>query len=563
MQNQNPLRRELERLDGAGYGAYKKILGRWDLGPFDLVVDHVQSDPYAPPSSVRAVFALEETSIPSRLAQTRDRAVAVADFLLRDLHDRLRQGPRELGVFRPGQEILERTAVVVGAETVEVRLTCSLPAAGRRIKGRAAARVLAEQLPALLAESALGRGLDENALDAHADLYLDQLALREELGRAGLVAFVGDGAVLPRAAGDTDVPLDGALPFASPESLRTSFDLPSGRTVTGMGIGTGITVVVGGGYHGKSTLLRAIERAVYPHTGGDGREWVAAVPDAVSIRAEDGRAVTGTDISPFIRDLPSGTSTRRFSTTNASGSTSQAANLAEALELGTSLALIDEDTSATNFMIRDAAMKELISPEHEPITPFVDRIRPMLAERGTSTIVVAGGTGAFFGVADRVIAMESYVPREVTRRAHEIAAEHAIGSGTQDGADPVFGDRPDRVLAAGTLDPQDARKPPRARGLDTIQLGREDIDLAFLAQLVDPGQTNALALMIRAAARRGRAPLVEVVRAVTEEVGRRGLDELSGQRVRGDLVMPRPHELHAAIGRYRRLRLDGGSGAAQ
>ncbi|MCT1367807.1 ABC-ATPase domain-containing protein [uncultured Kocuria sp.] len=553
------LRSTLHQLDGNGYGAYKRLKGSYDYGEFDLVIDHVQSDPYAPPSSIRVIFSLADTSIPHPMCEGHDRRVATADFIARDLTKLLCGcSYRGLSMSKPGQEILERTNVVVSDDTVEVRLSVSLPAGGRRIKGRAAAHVLTNDLPDLIERSALLSGMDQEALSRQVDLYLDQRNLQHQLADRGLVSFVGDGSVLPRSSGDSDLPLRSGVAFRSPQTFREEFTLPSGRTVTGMGVPRGITVIVGGGYHGKSTLLRAMERGVYPHVGGDGREWVLTAPDAVSIRAEDGRAVTGVDISPFIANLPSGTRTESFTTTNASGSTSQAANLAEALELGTSLLLIDEDTSATNFMIRDPAMRELIPAGSEPITPFVDRVRPLLEERNTSTVLVAGGTGAFFGVADHVIAMDEYIPSDVTARAHEIAARDSTATGNDDAAEPIFARRPRRVPQADALSPSDRRKPARGRGLDSIQVGREDIDVAYLAQLVDSSQTNAIALCLEAVTREldGSTDLVASVHHVMAKLERDGLDALVRRGgPRGDLAWPRAQELHGAISRYRKLKL--------
>lgn len=557
MPESDQLQQTLIRMDGSGYGSYKRLVGRYDLGPCDLVIDHVQSDPYAPPSTIRAVVSLAESAVPDDVVATRAQRTAVADFLARDVGERLRAASRDLRITEPGQEVLERSSVVVVGDAVEVRLTAALPAAGRRVKGRAAARLLTEELPGIVEASALLGGMDEDRLRDHVRLHLDQLELRELIAERGLVAFVGDGAVLPRRSGVSDLPLEDGVPFASPETLRTGFTLASGRTVTGMGIPRGVTVIVGGGYHGKSTLLRAIERGVYPHLAGDGREWVLTVPDAASIRAEDGRSAAGVDISPFISGLPSGADTTAFTTANASGSTSQAANLAEALEAGASALLIDEDTSATNFMIRDRAMRELIPDGAEPITPFVDRVRALFDERGVSTILVAGGSGAFFPVADHVVAMSAYVPEEVTGRAREIAARHAADLPEPDDAER-FGRPFRRVPARGCLDVSGHRKPPRSRGRETIQVDRDDIDLAYLSQLVDAAQTAAIALLLGRVGQAldGGTALDRAVEEALESARAEGLDGLAGpRRIRGDLAMPRRHELHAAVSRYRRLAM--------
>ncbi|WP_139738644.1 ABC-ATPase domain-containing protein [Actinomyces wuliandei] len=579
MRDAAALGRLLVQMDGQTYSAYKRLAGSYQLGPFRLDIDHVQVDPYAPPSRMRLSASPTQARLPARLARDTLTRTAVADFLLRRLAQAAhRLAPRPTGTGssgivttgEPGQEILERTSIVVapegGGARVEARLEVGLPASGRRIRGREAARLLTDVLPQLAEETLVYANLGrqaQDALDAHVEFVHDQEYIRSSLPQRGLVAFVGDGAVLPRRSGDSDLPLTGAtvVPFASPPSLRTAFDLPSGRRVEGMGIPEGVTVIIGGGYHGKSTLLRALERGVYPHVAGDGREWVVTRPDAVTVRAEDGRAVTGVDISPFISNLPSGTDTRFFSTTNASGSTSQAANLVEAVDAGASVLLIDEDTSATNFMIRDEQMRAVIPVDQEPITPFVERVRPLLTERGVSTILVAGGSGAFFDVADHVIAVNHYRPSDVTREAREVAEATSGSSRAAAGAAlPAPGTR--RSVTLG----RSGGKPAKVRGRGSILYSGDTIDLAAVPQLVDAAQTQAVAwvldrlpgLLDQAASLPGGTSrptsLFEAVDAVLRRIDRDGLDWLSPYRGHpGHLTRPRRHELHAAVNRYRRL----------
>lgn len=383
MANNRALQDTLHRIDGQGYGTYREIRGTHQFEDFRLAIDKVQVDPYAPPSLMRVVLEPDVVDLPSELIDDAAGRTAASDFLTRRFADALRHesGSAESGkggdsgkggevsIGTPGQQVLQRTSVLIAADRVEARIAVGLPASGRRIRGRQAARILTDQLPQIVDAALKHKNLETAALAEHVRLYRDQQSLREQLAPAGLVGFVGDGAILPRRSGDSDAPLkQGAVPFTSPDSLRVSFDLPSGGSVTGMGVPEGVTVIVGGGYHGKSTLLRALERGVYSHVAGDGREWVITREDTSTIRAEDGRAVTGVDISAFISGLPSGADTRSFSSENASGSTSQAANLVEALEAGSTALLIDEDTSATNFMIRDERMRRLIADEREPIT---------------------------------------------------------------------------------------------------------------------------------------------------------------------------------------------------
>ncbi|SMY11109.1 ABC-ATPase domain-containing protein [Brevibacterium jeotgali] len=582
----------LTSLDGRGYGDYKRIRGTHALllpgssGHAALDVDRVQVDPFAPPSLTRVRLDRVQTGIPDDLLADRAGRIAAGDFLTRAFaraaSARLgggsssprradRDTPPPILIGTPGQQVLERTSVVFTDAEVDMRITVALPAAGRRIKGRRAASLLCEELPQIVLD-ALVAPLDLDALRAHVTLYRDQLDLRAQLKSRRLVSFVADGALLPRRSGDSDLPLtDGGVPFRSPDVLKTSFDLPSGRRVSGMGVPEGITVIIGGGYHGKSTLLRAIERGVYPHISGDGREWVLSRPDAVAIRAEDGRSTASVDISPFINDLPSGADTRTFTTTNASGSTSQAANLIEAVEAGASALLIDEDTSATNFMIRDDRMRRLIPAHREPITPFVDRVRALHDERGVSTVLVAGGSGAFFDVADHVIALDAYVPDDVTEQARTIARENDA-SVREDGASAGCEDPPDqshprlhfavasRVPEAGSLRPADKRKFARARGRATIQYGRDDIDLSAVLQLVDTAQTQAIAHALERLADSidAQTTLTDAVAALDRLIDDGGLDALSPHPGHpGHLARPRPQEVAAAVNRYRGLRIRG------
>ena len=573
----------LTSLDGRGYGDYKRIRGTHALplpggsGHAALDVDRVQVDPFAPPSLMRVRLDRVQTGIPDDLLADRAGRIATGDSLTRAFaraaSSRLgggstsprradRDTPPPILIGTPGQQVLERTSVVFTDAEVDVRVTVALPAAGRRIKGRRAASLLCEELPQIILD-ALVAPLDLGALRAHVTLYRDQLDLRAQLKTRGLVSFVADGALLPRRSGDSDLPLTGGVPFRSPDVLTTTFDLPSGRRVAGMGVPEGITVIIGGGYHGKSTLLRAIERSVYPHVSGDGREWVLSRPDAVAIRAEDGRSTASVDISPFINDLPSGADTRTFTTTNASGSTSQAANLIEAVEAGASALLIDEDTSATNFMIRDDRMRRLIPAHREPITPFVDRVRALHDERGVSTVLVAGGSGAFFDVADHVIALDAYVPDDVTEQARAIARENdAIArEDSPDQSHPrLHFAAASRVPEAGSLRPADKRKFARARGRATIQYGRDDIDLSAVLQLVDTAQTQAIAHSLERLADSvdAHATLTDAVAALDRLIDDGGLDALSPHPGHpGHLARPRPQEVAAAVNRYRGLRIRG------
>ncbi|AKK06864.1 putative ATPase of the ABC class [Corynebacterium mustelae] len=544
------LNRLLNSLDGKGYSAYKSIKGSYDLRVGRLSIDRVQSDPYAPPSLMQVTISRAVTGISDDLISDDAGRIAVADFVMRRAAGRAVDSAVHVG--HPIQVVMERTNVVITKSELIIRCAVALPAAGRRIKGRSAARLLCHTLPAII-DYCLD--FDTCELAAHVALVRDQEFIRAQLARRNLVAFVGNGAVLPRRSGDSDLPLgSGAVPFVSPESLAVSVAVPSGKTVTGMGIPAGVTVIVGGGYHGKSTLLRAIERGVYNHIRGDGREWVISRADATAVRAEDGRAVTGVDISPFISNLPSGVDTRWFSTTNASGSTSQAANVMEAVAAGASTLLIDEDTSATNFMIRDSLMQQLIPADDEPITPFAQRVRPLCKQLGVSTIVVAGGSGAFFEKADLVIAMNAYVPRDVTDQAHAIAGGSVQ---IQEASISDFTARP-RIPARGGLQAPDKRKPAKALRRSEIRYGKDTIDLSGLIQLIDASQTTGIAHALDWLAARadGTLSVTALVDSLFDAIAADGLAVIAPHNGHpGLFARPRRQDVIAAVNRYRGLKL--------
>jgi len=553
---------EIRRIDGKGYRAYKDLKGDFPLEDMHLFIDHVQGDPFAAPSRMRVRIPQKDAAFPEDTYANKVREVALRDFIARRFWDSGRSharggmgsgGSGRISVPRPGQEILERSSVSVNREFVEVRFSAGLPADGRRIAGGNAVRLLTEYLPRIARESMLFRSHKEPRLRRHIECAEDAQALRGSLQEKGLVAFIADGSVLPRSSGVDQGPLAAALPFSSPEGLRTSFELPHAGKVEGMGVSAGLTLIIGGGYHGKSTLLEAVKHGVYDHIPGDGRELAVTVPDAVKIRAEDGRRAEKVDISPFIDELPGGVETSAFCSDNASGSTSQAANVVEALEAGSSLLLIDEDSSASNFMTRDLRMQRLVSKDNEPITPFVDRVRPMMESTGCSCVMVLGGSGDFLDLADTVIMMSGYRALEVTEEARTVAAE--FPSGREREAPDVFEMPTERVPLAQSLDPSKGgrREKVSARSLDAIDFGKEQIDLSAVEQLVDVSQARALAdaLVCAWKAMDGDHSIRELADKVLADVEEGGLDRLG--ELNGDRALFRRQELAAALNRLRTL----------
>ncbi|WP_224388055.1 ABC-ATPase domain-containing protein [Pseudonocardia sp. ICBG1293] len=535
----------LRELDGAGYGAYKQLAGPWTGDGFDLDVRAVQSDPFAPPSRLRVTVPAAEARLPAALHDGPVRARALGGHLVRVLRRELEGTP--LRVDAGGQEVLHRSAIRVDPDgTVTVELAVSLPGRGRRIAGRAAAEVLGRDLPRAVDAALRGDRLDTAAATALVETVEDACALRDALPGRGLVAFVADGAVLPRASGVDDHPLPDGVPFAAPAALRVTLDTPNRGPVTGMGVPEGVTVIAGGGYHGKSTLLRALESGVYDHVPGDGRELVVTRTDAVSVRAEDERCVHRVDVHAFVTDLPSRRATDDFSTASASGSTSQAAATIEALEAGAGVLLIDEDTAATNVMIRDDRMRALVPAE--PLVPFVDRVRPLHRGHGVSTVLVMGGSGDYLDRADTVLLLQDYAVSEVTARAREIAG-HA--DETADTAFPPFARR---EFDPASVDPSvRGRRKVTARGRGRLTFGGDDVDLSAVAQLVDPSQTTGVGLALAALELSG-VPLARALDRLEDELDRHGTAAITRGSL-ADVAAPRRHEVAAALNRLRPARV--------
>ncbi|MDQ0299206.1 putative ABC-class ATPase [Salibacterium salarium] len=550
----------LDRIDNKGYKAYNDTLGKYSFREFTLHIDHVQADPYASPTRARVVMKRKDLGLNDESDKTSARRIATIDFLAREIQKELNKNNQRKAIMidGPGQEVLDRTAVVLKQDVVDIRLSIHFPARGRTILGKQAKERLTKDLPNII-HHAVTR-FQKQELEECWKLADQQEAIRDYLHQNNFITFVANGSVLPRESGISNKPLQtsNVVSFKSPSTLEVEIDLPHGEQIKGMALKEGINIIVGGGYHGKSTLLEAIERGVYNHRAGDGREFVLTNDTACKVRAEDGRSVSGVNISPFISNLPNQKDTRTFSTENASGSTSQAANIIESLEAGTTCLLMDEDTSATNFMIRDGRMQALVSKEKEPITPFIDKVRALHEEHSVSTILVVGGAGDYFDVADCVVMMEEYVPKDVTTKAKNIAKDFGTDRKTEAGM--TFGDITNRTIKLSSFDARKGKKEKvSGKGLHTIMYGSNNIELSGVEQLLNPSQTNAIAAMIRHAVRElgNEAALEDILRLLENQIEKEGLDIVSPFQGKhpGDLAWPRRYELAAAINRYRSLQI--------
>ncbi|MFP4130332.1 MAG: P-loop domain-containing protein, partial [Halorhodospira sp.] len=507
------------------------------------------------PSRLRAVVPWERAALPEAALASPARRQAARDYIARAFR-RAARDSQAVQIDAGAQTVLDRSAVLLTDAGVELRFTVALPAKGRTILGRQAAEILCRQLPEIVADAAQASRLDVDALLRHCAVVEDQQALRARLADRGLVAFVADGAILPRRSGVDDRPLADAIPFEAPASLRVTLEAPNAGAVTGMGVPQGITLIVGGGFHGKSTLLNALELGVYDHVPGDGRDAVVTVEDAAKIRAEDGRAVHEVDLSPYIAELPFGKSTRAFTTELASGSTSQAASLQEALEAGARTLVVDEDTSATNFMIRDRRMQALVAREAEPITPLVDRIAELRDRHGVATVLVMGGSGDYLDCADTVIQMHEYSPVDVTDRAREVAAAYATGRRAE--ARDALALPPVRRLDRGSVrtEVKPGKRKVQARGRDALVVGKETVDLRAVEQVADAAQVRAIGVLLERLA--GGGALDDPPAWVRAELERAWEALLA--RPDGDAARPRTLEVMAALNRLRGARFSGGEG---
>ncbi len=566
MKNDTDLRAILERIDRRSYPAYKDTAGSYRFKNYFLSIDHVQGDPFASPSHLTVTVPGEKAAIPPEYLEESHRRVALQDFLCRRFHREAEKyshkarGSGKSGVIStcaPGQEVVERSACRINPKTgsISYRLEMGFPANGRTVNSRELEKMIFDFLPECVDEALLCQKKAASAIREVIELSDDQTAIRGQLKRLSLTAFVADGAVLPRLSGISQAPMKGAKIFKSPESLKVTLKVPHRGEITGMGIPCGITLIVGGGYHGKSTLLQALERGVYNHIAGDGREFVLTEPTAMKIRSEDGRSVHCVDISPFIRDLPDGRDTTSFSTEDASGSTSQAANVAEAVEAGSKLLLIDEDTCATNFMIRDELMQKVINKDQEPITPFIERIRPMYEQLGISTILVAGSFGAYFDAADTVIQMDRYEPVNITAMAKEAASDYP---GVKSLNDPLeMMGQTDRKIQPVRNMGRDGRIKTKTLGRDGFVIDRENVELRYVEQIIDGGQSAALCRALLYAMRHiidGKKNIREIADALTEMLETEGPGALcDGPYEYTGLTAPRKTEIHACFNRCRFL----------
>lgn len=570
MKSSEDLRVSLRAINRKSYPAYKSLAGSYSFGKYILNIEHVQGDPFAAPSRLSVKVNHKIAGFPAEYYGTKWNKTALEDYLIRRFHkqaDRFcfqAKGSGKSGIItvsRPGQEVLERTACEVGGDGITVRFEVGFPANGRTINATELEKILFDFLPVCVEQSLYYAKTPKQELEKVIFLAEDQQYIREELKKQEMVAFISDGSVLPRESGVSDRPLKDGVPFHAPETMAVTLQLPHKGALRGMGIKKGITLIAGGGYHGKSTLLKALERGVYNHIAGDGREYVITEETALKLRAEDGRKITNTDISLFINHLPNGKDTKSFCTLDASGSTSQAANIVEGIEAGSRLLLIDEDTSATNFMVRDDLMQRVVAREKEPITPFLERASDLYEKAGISTILVVGSCGSYFYIADKIIQMDSYQAVDITDGTKELLKSYPAPAVTAPGFHLPSGRR--EIDLSGSVQKRKTyrgdgyvkeRLKIKRMGKTAFSVGKENLDLRYVEQLVDEEQTQTLAYLLRYAKEHygeGKNDVSSVVKALERILKAKGLAGIcDGGNVPSGLAMPRVQEIFACFNRY-------------
>lgn len=580
MKNSEELRQQLCSINRKSYPAYKGLKGLYHFGNYILSIDHVQGDPFASPSHVSIQISHRDAGFPVEYYKDTLTGTTLCDYLTRQFEKQVSQysfrakGSGKSGlltVSHCGQEILSRTACEITEKGITARFFVGFPANGRTINATELEKILFDFLPVCIQKSFFYSSLNAKELQNYIELAEDQEFIRQTLPAKNLCAFIADGSILPRESGISSRPMKASVPFTSPDSLRISINLPHKGKITGMGIPKGITLIVGGGYHGKSTLLNALELGVYNHIPGDGREYVITDATAVKLRSEDGRFIKDVDISMFINDLPNKKDTRCFSTLDASGSTSQAAGIVESMEAGSHLFLLDEDTSATNFMVRDAFMQQVIQREKEPITPFLERAEDLYKKAGISTILVAGSSGAFFHIADTIIQMDNYVPKDITASVKKLCSQYPLPAVSVTDfqlphshrimSRPAESSKHLRHNSRGNHSDSGAAKPERLKtrisGTDGFSLGRQEIDLRYTEQLIDAEQTAALGLLLKYAVEHladGRRTLPEIVQFLWKNLSLHGLSFFTeNQKISCGYATPRIQEIYACLNRYRGL----------
>ncbi len=532
---------------------YPRLAGEYRFPDFDLFMDSVPQDADRSPVRARLRVKIADAEIPQVIFNTKEGEVALRDFFTREfsgkttgLSMKKQAGGGKFYIDRPGREMLETSSVVIDNGLIEVRFSIDLPNDKGRIPGPALSELLMRRLPRVVRGSIFFKNFESEKLTEWIETYQDATALRKGLDAAGLVAFIADGSV-PAGIRKED---DTRKSFRSPQELSVTLDVPNRGTIRGMGIPKGVTIIAGGLNSGKELLLQAISAGVYNHVPGDGREFIVSAADTMFVQAEDGRRIENVDISPFISGKFNHEKTSSYRIKRATMLDSQAAAVMEALEIGSSLLLIDENTSAPALLQNDTRMKGLL--EAENTISSLPEILPALSKSiGVSSIVSLSASGDFLDVADTVILMKGGKVLDATAQAKEGA--NASVSGEEINIKRPRGRQP---LRASLTPLENEKQKIRPQGVGYVQYGDEFIDMTRVPQLVSASQARGIArglALLHRLLDRSRS-LKDAVDEVMRRVETVGLDTLSN-RCMGDLAVFRREELAAAVNRLKDVKM--------
>lgn len=552
------LKNILQDINGEDYQSYKSIEGEFLFNDFILYVDHVQDSPSSPPSKIRVKISQELALFPKDTYSNRSREIALRDFITRRFYDSIQssQTTAFISIDCPGQEILEKTTAFVDESFVELRFDINLPSLDDKVASNLLEEIFFIKLPEILNNSIIYKNLEKEALYQHIETSEDADFLRNELENLRLIAFVAEHSILPRNSSTSSLPMESneAVPFESPNNLKMDVELPNKGQITGMGLPRGITLIVGEKDQGKSTLLKAIEMGIYNHIPGDGREFVVSNPNSVQIVAEEGRSIKNVDISSFISSHASGNDTHSYSTENASADISQAANVIEAVELGADVLLIDQDSSADNFLIPSPALSNSNDKLNEGFTTYVNQARNIFNGYMVSSILVIDSSENYFDIADFAIQMKDYKAYDIELEESQFTDQNRVTN-----SDIFFGNIPERIPIVESLDLEIQEREMKISPNENkcIQFGSTIVNLNYLDQLISISQIKAIFETITYAKKYmdGNKSLRQVTSLVMLDIGRSGLDALNPM-LSGEYAEFRKIELAAVINRIQSLKVE-------
>jgi predicted ABC-class ATPase len=545
---------------------YGRLAGDFDFSRYVLKVSQVPSESLEQPALFIVRVPQTIAGFAPHLFSTPVRRTALEDFLTRRIAEQIdvlahydEQGlsRRHLMVAEPGQKILPRTSLLVTEEYVEARIYVRLPQRDGRIDADRVKDIFFDELTSVVNHSLIACNLDEQEMNHFVDVMEDADQIRQMLPTRGLVSFVGEGS-LPARLGDSDYPaFENTTPLTMDESLLVDVDTPNAGTVKGLGVPTGVTLIVGDEYSSRAALMRAIASGIYNHVPGDGREQVITVPDAVHVAAETGRSIQKVDISSMI-PAQSGVRSDAFSAEQADACSAQAAAMVEALEVGARALLFDESESSAAFLTQDTRLMGLMPEAGARVTPLSARARQLADDLGVSIIVAGSASVAeFIPVADTILKIEAGRVSDVTDAAKKMDLNQLVTDSELVDVSSLV--EKNRWVVPTSIDasagPHDQMI--KAEAVDLLQFGRSVIQLRNTSQIADKHQTATIGLILYYAKLRymdeGR-PIREIMDLIDRDLGTEGLECLS-RDLRGDLARPRRYEIAAALNRLETMRI--------